>query len=139
MDGNTLFLVTAAVAGIAGLLDRFALQRGKVSSMVLESAKGDGGYRRFALRYHVNSEPEWSELTYSFRDRKCPTTVIAGKTRSIAGCTPGQNAEYLLIRDDLLTPGQWELTVRIVTTSRRNPFYSLFPFTVHQTLQVTIP
>lgn len=138
MDGNTLFLATAALAGMAGLLDRFFLQRGKVSDVTVESAASQGGFRRYVLHYHARGEPDWSEIAYSFRDRKRPTTVITGRSRSMAGCCPGSNSEYLLVRDGLLTPGAWDLTIRITTTCRRNPFYSLFPLTVSKTIKVNI-
>ena len=127
MDGNVTFAGTAAAALLVGLFDRFLLQRGKVTITNLRRDAPEGKYLRWILEYEANGEPEWSELSYSFRDRKCPTTVIAGKTRSISGCRKGDNAEYLLIREDMLSPGEWELTVKVVTTSRRNPFYSLFP------------
>lgn len=138
MDGNTLFLVTAAAAGLAGLLDRLILRRGQVSDVTVEPAGSEGGYRRYVLHYHASSDPDWSEVAYSFRDRKRPTTVITGQTRSLAGCAIGSNDEYLLIRENLLTPGPWELTVRITTTCRRNPFYSLFPLKASKTIQVQI-
>ncbi|MDH0348160.1 hypothetical protein [Aeromonas dhakensis] len=139
MDGNSVFIVTAAAVALAGLLDRLILQRGKVSDVTVEPAASEGGFRRYVLHYHASSEPDWSEIAYSFRDRKRPTTVITGRTRSMAGCNPGSNDEYLCIREDLLTPGPWELTVRITTTCRRNPFYSLLPLKASKTIQVQIP
>lgn len=138
MDGNLLFVTTTAALGLLGLLDRMVLRRGKVEITKLEPAGQDGEYLRFALTYQATSEPEWSELSYHFRDKKCPTTVIAGKTRSISGCTAGTNSEYLLIRSDLLVPGEWELRVKILTTSRRNPFYSLFPFMATSAIPVQV-
>lgn len=138
MDGNLLFATTTAALGAIGLLDRLVLRRGKVDICSLEPAGKDGEYYRFTLTYNAKSEPEWSELSYHFRDRKCPTTVIAGKTRSISGCTPGINSEYLLIRADLLTQGDWELRVKVITTSRRNPFYSLLPFVATKSIPVQV-
>ncbi len=138
MDGNVLFAATAASCLLVGILDRLLLRRGKVEITQLRRADSEGGYLRFVLEYHANSEPEWSELSYSFRDRKHPKTVITGKTRTISGCARGQNSEYLLIREDLLSPGEWDLSVKIITTSRRNPIYSLFPFITKRTISEVI-
>ncbi|MGL6448886.1 hypothetical protein [Aeromonas veronii] len=132
------FTATAAAVVALAFLDRFIWKRGKVTITELRKADREGNYLRYLLKYEANSEPEWSELRYSFRDRRCPTTVIAGKTRTLDGCKAGENAEYLLIRDDLLTPGEWDLTVQITTVSRRNPFYSLFPFSSRATIEETI-
>jgi hypothetical protein len=138
MEGHSLFLATAAAVIFAALLDRIILQRSKVSDVTVDLAASEGGYRRYILHYHATNEPDWSEIAYSFRDRKRPTTVITGRTRSMAGCAVGSNDEYLLIREDLLTPGPWELTVRITTTCRLNPFYSLFPLKASNTIEVQI-
>lgn len=139
MDGNLLFAITAIACFLAGLLDRFLLRRGRVVITSLKRAGREGNYLRFVLEYQATSEPEWSELSYSFRDRRHPTTIIAGKTRSITGCGKGMNAEYLLIRSDLLPPGEWDLSVQIITTSRRNPLYSLFPFITRHSISEVIP
>jgi len=139
MDGNSLFLITALGAAVVGAVDRFVLKRGEVEIISLEEGEPEGNYLRFALRYKVKKDPDWSELSYSIRDKKCPTTVIAGKTRSISGCAAGINNEYLLIRRDLLTLGEWELTVKIETTDRLNPlFYSHFPLKTSKTIPVEI-
>lgn len=138
MDGNFLFATTAAGCVLVGLLDRLLLRRGKVEITQLRRADSEGGYLRYVLEYRATSEPEWSELSYSFRDRKHPKTVITGKTRTISGCSRGHNSEYLLIREDLLSPGEWDLSVKIITTSRRNPLYSLFPFITKHTISEVI-
>lgn len=138
MDGNLLFAGTAAGAVLLGLLDRLLLRRGKVEITQLRRADSEGCYLRYVLEYQATSEPEWSELSYSFRDRKHPKTVITGKTRTISGCSRGLNSEYLLIRKDLLSPGEWDLNVKIITTSRRNPLYSLFPFITKRTISEVI-
>lgn len=139
MDGNSLFAATAAGAALIGLIDRFVFRRGEVTITNIEKGEPEGNYMRFVLQYHAKKDPDWSELSYSFRDKKCPTTVIAGKTRAISGCKAGLNQEYLLIRRDLLTLGDWELTVNIVTTDRLNLlFYSHFPLKTSKTLQVEV-
>lgn len=139
MDGNSLFAVTAASAALIGLIDRFVLRRGEVKIVSLEEGEPEGNYLRFVLQYTAKKDPDWSELSYSLRDKKCPTTVIAGKTRSISGCFAGLNKEYLLIRRDLLTEGEWELTVNIVSTDRLNQlFYSHFPLKTSKTIQVEV-
>ncbi|MGL5294685.1 MAG: hypothetical protein ACRC9V_13135, partial [Aeromonas sp.] len=132
--GDFIFAATAGAFLLAGVLDRAFLQRGKVEITRLRKAKSERGYMRYIVEYTATSEPEWSELLYSFHDRNHPKTVITGKSRTLCGCKKGKNAEFLLIRQDLLTDGEWELSVKITSTSRRNPIYSLFPFVSRCTL-----
>lgn len=122
------------------LYDRLAVRRGEIKIVSLEQYPADNGMLRFALKYSVNSAPQWSELRYSLVDRHDPSTMITGKTRSLDFAKPGLNSEFLLIRQDLVHPGDWDLKVKIVTTAgKANPLYTLFPIEKLAVRHVVIP
>lgn len=81
----------------------------------------------------------YSHVTYTLRDAKHPTTVITGKTRTLEFSRQGRNNEFLIIKAELLTPGDWIVDVKIESIGCRiNPFYKIRPLTSHRKRTVTI-
>ncbi|WP_035604498.1 hypothetical protein [Edwardsiella tarda] len=117
--------------------ERFMLKRGGVTinNLSLDGSTADGEYYRFAMGYTAKKKLRHSVLQYELRDAKRPTTVIAGKTRTLDFAYEGHNDEFLLIRKSLVKEsGTWLLNVRISTGgSRWNPFYKLFPIEASST------
>ncbi|GAB1077434.1 MULTISPECIES: hypothetical protein [Shewanella] len=122
------------------MYDRAIVKRGEIDIVSISPYPADNGMLRFALQYEVGSAPQWSELRYSLVDRHDPSTMITGKTRSLDFARPGVNSEFLLIREDLVRPGDWDLKVKIVTTAGKlNPLYTLFPIEKIAVQHVVIP
>ncbi len=122
--------------------ERFSLKRSGIKILGLGMAPSDDEFYRFSMTYSVKKKLRHSQVQYELRDAKRPTTVIAGKTRTMDFSSKGTNDEFLLIRKDLLQAGgTWLLNVRITTAgSRWNPFYKLFPVEVSasQAFNITI-
>lgn len=114
------------------LVERFSLKRSGVKIISLGMEKEDDEFYRFSMRYTVKKKLRHSQVQYELRDAKRPTTVIAGKSRTLDFSGKGENDEFLLIRKSLIQDGgEWKLNVRIATAgSRWNPFYKLFPVEV---------
>lgn len=133
------FCVTAVSAIGLALVDRFVLARGRVQILETAMHKATDSHLRFGFRYNVKGQPAWSKVEYSLHDENDPTTVIVGKERSLSFSKPGENHEYLLIRKDLVSSGNWMLKIRVHTTAgRSNPFYTIYPFSVTHSHTVEI-
>jgi hypothetical protein len=119
-------VIAALVLGCIG--DRWLLARAAVTITKVKQHKNMDGMIRFALHYKMKNLPAWSEIRYSLVDKKNPATIISGKTRGLDFSKLGLNAEYLLLREDIVSGGDWELKIKITTVAGRlNPLYSLFP------------
>ncbi|WP_413113360.1 hypothetical protein [Thaumasiovibrio sp. DFM-14] len=124
------YIVSSVGVLVLALADRFILRRGAVKLIKAERSTGIKGYRRFALSFQKTKRTCLSEMNYVLRDKQDPSTVIAGKPRSLESAETGIVVrEYLLFSDKLpMAKGPWVLDVRVETTgSRINPFYKIFP------------
>ena len=140
LQGDTAFLTVTIMFIFFCLIDRFLLKRGRARISKVDIHDRKNNCLRFALNYSLNNKPMWSELRYSLIDADHPTTVISGKTRGLDFSQPGDNSELLLFKENMLSPGRWNLHVKVTTTATRaNPFYTLFPITESVKLSVEIP
>ncbi|MGF1905257.1 hypothetical protein [Aliivibrio salmonicida] len=120
-------------------IDRWYLRNGTVTLFDIDDIKCSDDFVMFGLAYESNQRFIKSELCYSIRDMNNPTTVISGKTRTLDFAKKGMNNEFLLIKKNLLTNGDWIVDVKVTTTgSRINPFHKIFPIETHLQKQVEI-
>ncbi|MCG3462189.1 lysis protein [Xenorhabdus bovienii] len=121
-------VITTASLAVA-VIDRIFFQRKQVILLNI----GDSIDRGRAIAFPVMFKNKANHLKgalieYWLRDTNNPTTVINGKTRTLDISKKGVNEEYLLIDKKYLTPGAWELHVRVTHGNCRwNPLYRLFP------------
>lgn len=138
LSGISAYLVILLLVVIS-VIDRFWLVRGRLTIDKVDHFPTEAGMIRFAVYYCVHFLPMWSEIRYSLVDKNNPTTVISGKTRGLDFSKRGANAEFLLIRDDIVNGGEWELKIKVVTMAGRlNPLYSLFPVQTFHTQTVEV-
>lgn len=137
MSGTYQFWVI--LISLLAIADRFWWRNGSVSLRDIDRPSYTEKFFRVGLAYLSNQRFIKSELNYTIRDTQDPTTVIAGKTRSLDFSKPGLNREFLLIDKKLLTSGTWVVDVKVTTTgSRINPLHKIFPITTHIKRQVEI-
>lgn len=122
-----------AVIGVA-FADRFLLKRNTVK-IERVSEMHDQQTLRFALDFRAKRAFSSSQITYSLRNKKRPTSVITHK-RSLDFSVSGLNSEFLTfdisqLQQEAGEPvhGQaWQLHIKIERScSRLNPLYKIFP------------
>ena len=127
-----------AIVGVA-LADRFLLKRNAVT-IVHTHQVDDKETVRFALAFRTKQAISRGFVTYSLRNKKRPTAVVA-KTRKLDFSSYGSNQEFLTFNKKTLEreagesiSGEWILDVKIERScSRLNPLYKIFPtVTTHQ-------
>lgn len=137
MTGTYQFWVI--LISLLAVVDRFGWRNGSVSLRDIEGPSYTDKFFRVGLTYLSNQRFIKSELNYTIRDTQDPTTVIAGKSRSLDFSKPGLNRGYLLIDKKLLSSGTWIVDLKVTTTgSRINPLHEIFPITTHIKRQVEI-
>ena len=138
MNMELSYLVIAIVI-LCAFVDRFAFVRGAFHVSQVKQHGNADGMIRFAMDYAIKTLPMWSEVRYSLVDKRNPTTVISGKTRGLDFSRKGFNSEFLLFKEDIVKPGDWELKIKVITVAGRlNPLYSLFPVQHRHTHSFTI-
>lgn len=129
---TSTYVVSAACLLAVATFDRLFLQRGEIDLIKVEAAGQDdeNKFFRFALTFKTRHRLLKSELKYTVRDKKNPITVISGKTRTLDFSDVGLNQEFLLIKREMLTSGQWIIDVEATSLgSRINPLFKIFPIT----------
>lgn len=122
------YLLSGIFVALSGIVDRCLLKRRKVEISNINRDENDGSYVRFVLNFKISNKLHNAKVKYTLRDLKNPSTVIAGKTRTLEFSSIGDNSEYLLFNKKLIKPGDWVLDVKIESSgSRLNPLYKLFP------------
>lgn len=137
----TTYAVSAACLLGAAAFDRLVLRQNKIDLQGVTSAGLDeeGKFFQFALTFNIRRRLVRSELKYTVRNKKQPKTVIQGKTRILDFSDIGFNQEFLLIKNDLLTPGEWVIDVEATSlVSRVNPLFSIYPITSRLRKEVDI-
>lgn len=140
MGEVSMFVIWSVVVLLLALMDRFVIRRGRCE---LNSVNGGGfkdGFFRVGISFNAHPPLIFSQVSYTLRDANHPTTVITGKTRTLEFSRPGQNSEFLLVKSDLLTDGDWIVDVKIESIGCRiNPLYKICPITSHKqhTVHVT--
>ncbi|WP_241647067.1 lysis protein [Rosenbergiella metrosideri] len=123
------------------LVDRFILGRKKIDLIDIGEPQNTLGN---AIAFPIKLKAKRTNITgaqveYWLRDKRDPTTVISGKTRTLEFTEKGASSENLLIDTRYLDASDWALTVRIKHgNSRINPLYRVFPITKVLTKQFTI-
>lgn len=140
----------ALLAVALAVIDRFVIRRGRIELSELIGAgfvekptsKTDTkpqSFFRLQISFKAFPPLIFSRVTYTVRDKLNPATVISGKDRTLDFSLKGHNAEYLLIREDLLTDGEWIADVKIESLGCRiNPLYKIFPMSSHMRSDVVI-
>lgn len=129
--------------GLVGLCiaDRFILGRKKIDLISIGEPQKTYGH---AIAFPISLKAKKTNVTgaqveYWLRDKRDPTTVISGKSRTLEFTEKGESREHLLIDSRYLDPSDWVLTVRVTHgNSRINPLYRVFPITKVLTKQFTI-
>lgn len=120
------------ICGIAifAVADRFILGRKKIDLIDIgepESVANNTLAFPISLRAK-RTRITGAQIEYWLRDKRDPTTVISGKSRTLEFTSKGDSREFLLIDNRYLEASDWELTVRITHgNSRINPLYRVFP------------
>lgn len=119
-----LFLIALAA------IDRFYFKRRSIDLQNVYHAGTDESSLKFALGFSISQKLKSSSLVYTLRDVKNPSTVIAGKPRTLDFSAIGASEEYLIFPKHLVKDGKWRLDVKAVSTgSSINPLYKIFPIT----------
>ena len=125
---NIPYLASAGVILIASSIDRFFLRRGEVE--IVRAVQCNKNKKRFALRFTVKHNLRNCYLTYTIRDKEHPTTVYAGRSRTLDFSRIGTNEEFIFFDDcDFPPHSDWQLDIQIssCTGSYINPLYKIFP------------
>ncbi|WP_147200793.1 lysis protein [Pantoea sp. CCBC3-3-1] len=121
-------LVTAAVAYM--ISDRFLMKRSDITKLRVGDHKVENGHLRIPFFFNVKfNRLKGATVEYTLRDKRFPTTVIAGGRRTLEHSRTGENCEYLDIPATKVTPdGIWIVRVKVVHgDSFLNPLYRIFP------------
>jgi hypothetical protein len=131
-------------------VDRFWIRRGRIELselvgagfVVRPTSKTDmkpQSFFRLQISFKAFPPLIFSRVHYTVRDKLNPATVISGKSRTLDFSLKGHNSEYLLIREDLLTDGEWIADVRVESLGCRiNPLYKIFPMSSHMRSDIVI-
>lgn len=125
---NLHYLISAGVILLALIADRFYLRRGEVK--IIQATQCEINRKRFALRFSVKHNLRNCYLTYTIRDKEHPTTVYAGRSRTLDFSRVGINDEFISFDDCNFPPNSdWQLDIQIssCTGSYINPLYKIFP------------
>lgn len=117
-------------ASLSMVFDRFALKRSKITSLRAGEHKVENGSLRIPFYFNVKfNRLKGATIEYTLRDKRFPTTVIAGGRRTLEHSRTGDNCEYLDIPASKVTPdGTWIVRVKVVHgDSLYNPLYRIFP------------
>lgn len=117
-------------AGLSMVIDRFALKRSKITNLRAGEHKIENGNVRIPFFFNVKSNRlKGATIEYTLRDKRFPTTVIAGGRRTLEHSRSDANCEYLDIPASKVTPdGVWVVHVKVVHgDSLYNPLYRIFP------------
>lgn len=138
-----LIVLTLLVILSVWLIDRFLLKRGIVKLNKCQLFDVKEGYWRFALEYTVTNSIFWGEIRYQLMDKSDPSTVIAGRARTLDHAKSGLNQEFLHIKKALTStsesPAQWEIyIVSSAVVGHWNPLYKLFPLSTKKKFEVTL-
>lgn len=121
-------IVSAAVAYM--VTDRFLLPRSNITKLRAGEHKIENGHVRIPFYFNVKfNRLKGATIEYTLRDKRFPTTVIAGGRRTLEHSRTGENCEYLDIPADKVSPdGRWIVRVKVVHgDSFLNPLYRIFP------------
>ncbi|MEE9647913.1 lysis protein [Enterobacter soli] len=112
------------------IADRFCLQRSNITKLRAGEHKIENGHVRIPFYFNVKfNRLRGATIEYSLRDKRFPTTVIAGWRRTLEHSRTGENCEYLDIPANQVNPdGRWVVRVKVVHgDSFLNPLYRIFP------------
>ena len=121
-------LVSAAAIYMIG--DRFCVPRSNITKLRAGDHKVENGHVRIPFFFNVKFKRlKGATIEYSLRDKRFPTTVIAGGRRTLEHSRTGENCEYLDIPASKVSPdGIWIVRVKVVHgDSFLNPLYRIFP------------
>jgi hypothetical protein len=133
MSDVSVYVIWSAIAILLALMDRFIMRRGRCQLLSVSGGGFKDGFYRVGISFNAYPPLMFSQVSYTLRDANHPTTVITGKTRTLEFSRRGLNSEFLLVKSELLTPGDWIVDVKIESIGCRiNPFYKICPITSHQ-------
>jgi len=121
---------TVALAALAvAVADRVLLRRCGVKLVNLGAAQKEGELTAFPIAFvKRSSRLKGARIEYWLRRADQPNLIISGVHRTLDLSSAGINNELLTFKSAYLTPGEWELQVRITHgDSCWNPVYRLFP------------
>lgn len=139
MGDFSMYLIWSVVAVLLALMDRFIIRRGRCELIEITDGGYKDGFFRVGISFHAFPPLIFSQVSYTLRDVDHPTTVIAGKARTLEFSRRGVNSEFLLVKSELLSEGQWIADVKIESIGCRiNPFYKIHPITSHMQREIHI-
>jgi hypothetical protein len=121
-------IISAAAIYMIG--DRFCLPRSNITKLRAGDHKVENEHVRIPFFFNVKfNRLKGATIEYSLRDKRFPTTVIAGGRRTLEHSRTGENCEYLDIPASKVSPdGVWIVRVKVVHgDSFFNPLYRIFP------------